>query len=428
MNELKKTITVWKGVALAVSMIIGSGLLGLPGLTIDAGNTYSAIGGWLFISIAIIPLIYIFTQLGLKFTSSAGLSKYAEEGVGKWGGYAVTAVLCGTFTIGIPALAYIGGAYTQKLFNFPESTIYLLAIAILAIMTLLNLAGIKLASLVNTTSLVALIGMVLVIVITNNASFTKGLGILADTVSLKVELNYRSIWVSSALLFWAFLGWENMSFGLEEFENPKKNIPQVYWLSYLIVITLYLSLAITSIGANQLGFDVKGASGLTALVEGGRFSIVLMTVMVLVILANANAWVFGASRLIFASGRDGILPSFLGKITNKGIPFNSLITLFIFYTIILFLVQYTKLNISTLILLVSQNFLVLYACSIYAYWKTEENKNKWVITILSTVSCGFLLSGFSWWIIYPFVLITIGYIGYYRAKAKEEVDSGQIVN
>lgn len=119
MSELKKTLTIWKGLALAVSMVIGSGLLGLPGMTLEIGNVYTAAGGWLLISFALIPLIYIFARLGLRFTSSAGLSKYAEESIGAWGGHAVSAVLCGTFAIGIPVLAMIGGSYAQTLLKLP---------------------------------------------------------------------------------------------------------------------------------------------------------------------------------------------------------------------------------------------------------------------------------------------------------------------
>ena len=38
MTELKKTISIWKGTALAVCTVIGSGLLGLPGMTLETGN------------------------------------------------------------------------------------------------------------------------------------------------------------------------------------------------------------------------------------------------------------------------------------------------------------------------------------------------------------------------------------------------------
>src|SRR5512136_1524317 len=105
--QLQKTITLWRGLALAVSTVIGSGLLGLPGMALEIGTVHTVAGGWLLISVMLVPLVYIFAYLGLTFTSSAGLSKYAEVSIGAWGAHAVTAVLCGTFVVGIPVLALI---------------------------------------------------------------------------------------------------------------------------------------------------------------------------------------------------------------------------------------------------------------------------------------------------------------------------------
>lgn len=423
MNELKKTISIWEGLALAVSMVIGTGLLGLPGITLDAGNAHSAAGGWILIFLAVIPLVHIFARLGLQFASSAGLSKYAQAGVGDWGGYAVSAVLCGTFVIAIPAMTLIGAAYLQKFLNWPEDSVFLLAIGILVLLTIVNLTGVKVVSLLNSASLVTLVIMLMAIILFNLSFVGSGFKIFFETVAGKGDFSYQDLWRTSALLFWAFLGWENLSFGLEEFKKPEKTIPRVYWLSYLFVLILYLGLAVTSIGADVSGISIKGVAGLTSLVEQTPIGFLLMLIMILIILANDNAWVFGASRLIYASGRDGVLPSFLGRLSKDSIPANSLITLFLCYTVFIVITYLFEISISTIILLVNQNFLVLYAFSIFAYWKTEKGPSRWLFTLLALVSCGFLLSGFSWWIIYPLLLLSIGYAGYRRTKMNSLVRS-----
>lgn len=45
MTELGKTITLWRGLGLAICMLIGTGILALPGLALDAGNVYEAVLG-----------------------------------------------------------------------------------------------------------------------------------------------------------------------------------------------------------------------------------------------------------------------------------------------------------------------------------------------------------------------------------------------
>lgn len=397
-----------------MSMVVGSGLFGLAGITLDTVGLYTSAVGWVLISLAVLPLIYVFVRLGLRFTSSAGLSQYAQEVAGKWAGYAVTAVLAGTFTIGIPALAFIGAAYIQRLFGVPVGSTPWIAIAILAAMTLLNVMGVKVASVVNTISLIALFVLVSLLVLLNLPYLSLGWHVLTEALTGKVTISYIDLWKVSALLFWAFLGWENMSFGLEEFRNPRLSIPLVYWFSFIVVVLLYLALAFTCIGAAAGGLNVAGASGLSTLTKVNGLGLVFMGVIVLVILANANAWVFGASRLIYASGREGILPRYLGKLSKNDTPIASLLSLLVFYTAIILGSSLVYVPVSNFILLVSQNFLVLYLFSLFAFWKTESGWRRWLITPLAALSCVFLLSGFSWWIVYPILLMIVGYIGYSR--------------
>jgi len=416
--QLQKTITLWKGLALAVSTVIGSGLLGLPGMALETGNVHTVAGGWLLISVALIPMVYIFAHLGQRFTSSAGLSKYAQVAVGEWGGHAVTAVLCGTFVIGIPVLALIGGAYAQSMCGLSEHAVFWLAIGILTLSTCCNLLGVSVVNWINSASMVALVAMTAVIVLSNIPFFLIGLSTFGETLTGKGDLDYIGLWRTAALLFWAFIGWENLSFSMEEFKNPSRTIPSVYWISFVLVIALYLALSITSIGAEISGVSVRGASGLASLVNRTAIGALQVAIMVVVITANACAWIMGASRLYYASGRDGILPSFLGKLTGKGIPLNSLLLSLAIYSAVILAARQFKLQPANLVLVVSQNFLILYLLSIVAYWKTERRSRRWFIASLGLLSCGFLLSGFSWWIIYPVFLLGIGYCNYRRVQPK----------
>ncbi len=412
MTELKKTISVWKGTALAVCTVIGSGLLGLPGMTLEIGNVYSVAGGWLLITVSMIPLIYIFSKLGRTYTSAAGLSKYAEEALGPSGAYAVSAVLCGTFTLGIPAIAWIGAAYVQKLFGVPQGFAWGLAVMILVIATTINLMGVKVVNLINMASLIALAAMMVLIICANIRFFYQGFIVFRQTLFLRGPIDFHDLWQVAILLFWAFMGWENLSFSLEEFKKPEKSIPRVYWLSFLVVIVLYFGLTITSLGAQNSGVSVKGAAGLASLVSKSPVRIFQLFIMILVIPANANAWIFGASRLYYSAGRTGILPSFLGRLSKNDLPLNSMIASLGVYILVILVTYYLKIPIAKLVLLVNQNWLVLYVFSILAYWKTETRVRRWIVTGLASISCLFLLAGFSWWIIYPLSLLAIGYIRY----------------
>src|SRR5919199_278745 len=161
---LERRITLAHGVALAVSMVIGSGLLGLPGFALEEGGLHGAAAGWIVAVLSVVPLIAIFSRLGFRFASAAGLSRYAEVAAGQWAGYGVSVVMTGSFVIGIPALGIIGGAYVQDLLGTPGWSVAWFAIGILGLVTLANLLGVKVAGLINTASLGVLVGVVLLVV------------------------------------------------------------------------------------------------------------------------------------------------------------------------------------------------------------------------------------------------------------------------
>src|SRR5262249_41089064 len=152
-----------------------------------------------------------------------------------------------------------------------------------------------------------------------------------------------------------------------EIRNPRRTIPLMYWGSFAVVVLLYLSLAFTAIGAAASGEAVTGASGLAALVGTGVTGELLGAGVGVGVGGDAHGWVFGASRLVFSAGRDGILPAGLAKVSN-GVPWVSLVALFGAYAAVILGTQVWGVTVSALIPLVSQNFLVLYAFSILAFW------------------------------------------------------------
>ena len=373
---LRKTIGLAQGIAIAVGMVIGSGLLGLPGMAISAVGEGTALLGWACVIVLMVPMLLVFIRLGLTYTTAAGLAKYAEIAAGPWASYGVTAVLCGTFSIGIPALALIGSAYACRLLGLPEAPwLHVLAIAFLLASTAMHAAGVRVASMINSLSLYLVIALVLAMVATNADALAAGAHVLGDYLAEPGKWDPGRLWLVMALLFWAFLGWENMSFGLEEFREPQTTIPLVYWFSFILVSAMYLALALVVTGAHASGRDASGIGGLSALLHETWLGTAMLLVMVFVIVANANSWVFGASRLIYSAGTKGILPIQLGKVSSAGIPLNSLLLAVVVYAAVLLLTLLFEIPVAQIVLVVSQNFLVLYGFSIVAYFRLVGRGN-----------------------------------------------------
>ncbi|MDD4497814.1 MAG: APC family permease [Methanosarcinaceae archaeon] len=424
MSELGKTVTLGRGVVLAILMVIGSGLLGLPGLVADVGTVKEVVFGWLLIILATMPLIQICSRLGVKFPYSGGLSHYVREAVGEWGGYAATTLVCGTFILGIPSVAFIGGAYMQHLFDLPAPGAYLLPILLITLMTTITVAGVRVISIINYVAVAVLLFLIAALTFFNFNFFATGLGYSVQALQGCISgtggegLNFHNVWKISTLLFWAFLGWENMSFGLGELQDPERNVPRVFWLSFGLTSFIYLMLALTSIGADAEGVPLGGASGLVELVRFTPVGDLLIWLMAIVIVANVTAWNFASSRMLYAAGKSGVLPAYLGTLSKKGRPLGSLISMYAAFVLVILGTYMFKVPLSALMMLVNQNFLFLYGFILLSYWKIEIGWRRWVYSFLSLISLSFLVSGFSWTVIYSFVLMGFGYLVYLKKRAR----------
>ena len=421
MAELRKTITLSRGIGLAICMLIGTGILSLPGLVLGVANPHEVILGWLLIAFITIPRIQICSRLGLKFPSTSGLAGYAEKAVGPWGRYSVSYLVSGSFLFGLPTIAYIGSEYISQLFSLSELGVTIFAILLASLMFISNLFGIKVITLINYLAL-AVLFLLLTLLIAFNLDFLgSGLEIAREALNgdlSSVNISPKAIWNVTALLFWAFLGWENLSFSLGEMKDPEKNVPRLYWLSFALVTTIYILLALISVGASNAGVSLKGAAGLSGLVfltPGGNL---LIWLIIIVIAANACSWNFTASRLIYAGSKTGVFPAVLGKLSKRDIPVLSLVSL---YTLSIFLITgsyFFKVPVTALMLVVNQNFIFLCSFVIIAYWKTETGWQKWIFSFLAFMSLSFLASGFSWKVIYPLLLISFGYFRYLKSTDK----------
>jgi len=292
-----------------------------------------------------------------------------------------------------------------------------LSLLLVAVTVGSNLLGVKTTSLLNSVSLGALFLLLAIMVFANTGFLWEGVKAAASTFTGHVPLSPGVLWKICALLFWAFLGWENLSFGLEEFRDPGKTIPRVYWGSFILVVSLYLLLAFASAGAELAGNTVKGAAGMANLIPGSRSgSRTLLAITVLVMVANTNAWVFSISRMLFAAGREGSLPRMLGNLDRRGIPVNSLLAMLAVFSAVIVLAPFLGLSVSTRVLLVSQNFVVLFGLSIVAFWRVNSGWRRWLFSLGGAGASLFLMSGFSFLALFPAALLGLGYCVHARSR------------
>lgn len=395
------------GVAIAISMVVGSGLFGLPGLAIRATNPLTALVGWALV-IAIMPaLIYIFSWLGQRYPSSEGIALYASMGLGKWSRPGIMLITCGTLAVGMPAFFLVGGNYIATLLQLnTDQWAVPCALALAVGTTTINLMGIEKLGFVNKWA-VALVFCTVVYICVQTLP---ALPLAFQNVTLKSfsSITLSQTWLAMSIVFWAFQGWENMTFGFEEIENPGVNIPLIYWISFFLVSLIYIIFALAIFAGAQSGINVAGLSGVAALLPDGMWGRSALIVMVFILVANANSWVFGSSRAFFSAATLRLLPQSLGVLTPKGVPAQSLVAALIVYVIVILGMWLLRIDEKYAFLLTTQGFIILYGGAVLAFVRGSTGILNRLIALLAGTSWIFLMQGFGWLILYPIALMLIG--------------------
>lgn len=411
-EQLRRNVTLTHGVGLAVSTIIGSGLLGLPGLAIGQTDPHTALAGWGLTLLISIPLMLIFMRLTQLVRDAGGLAHYAGLAFGPALGSAASLLIAATFALCIPAGTTMGAAYLQEIFYLPAWSVLPITLGLLAVSTAVNIGGAKPSRVVNTVAVVALVALIVLFVALNPAAIARGGSAVAEIATGSSAISLPGLWAATALLFWAFLGWENLSFGSEEYEDKSGFVAKVFLVGFAVVGLLYAALALVSTGAALSGKSISGVTGLLRLADDQPLRPVIIVLIALVVVANVNAWVFAASRLYFASGRSGHLPQYLGRLDSRGIPVASLATLFLIYAILAIAISNNLPPLVTALTIANQNFILLYVGAIATFVAVDKTAVGQLITLAGSISCLFLLSGFGSWLAIPLVIGAIGYLKY----------------
>src|SRR5439155_17594630 len=130
---------------------------------------------------------------------------------------------------------------------------------------------------------------------------------------------YIPIGVSAALIFWSYLGYENVSNVAEEFKNPEKDFHRSILFSVIVIGLLYISYAVFCLkkktyatGRSVAPFAVMLSNAL------GIYGAVGTAILaVIIIFGTMNAYTTGISRVIYATAKDRGLPRLLDRINTR---------------------------------------------------------------------------------------------------------------
>ncbi len=422
MSGLKKPLTFISGTSIILNIVIGAGLLALPGLAFkQAGDL--ALLSWITCAIVSLPLLAIFILLGRKYPNAGGVAHFTQKAFGDHGYMATSLVFLGAVCFGLPSIALTGGYYASGFIGGSPHLIALIILASSALMHLLSSAFVARANTVMSALIIATIFSLIgfgYFSIDHEAS-AKAAVFLPELKQLPI------VFTPFMMIFFAFTGWEIASGLSEEFKNPKRDFVLAMITSFLIAVILYLSIAFI-VQKSDISSSYETAFAQIARNSlGVQGQLVISLIATLIIFANLSGAIWAVSRLIFSLSRESFLPRAIQKTTN-GTPYFALALTTAALATVIILDWSGFLGLESMLFFAGQNFLVLYGFAAAAYFRVSNNLPERLLAIVAVAIVVTLVAIQGLFAIYPATLIILGVIiVQFRKRArKKELPSSNI--
>jgi APA family basic amino acid/polyamine antiporter len=407
--ELKRELGLLEATLAGVGVILGAGIYALIGQAAGlAGNS-------VWISFGFASLIAIFTglsyaELSSMYPKASAEYEYTNNAFGSKLAFVIGWLIIFSGVVGASAVSLGFAGYFNALFDIPLE--YSAVVLILALSFILFYGIKESARVAIVFTLIEAGGLILIFII--------GLPYLGHVDYFDMPNGFKGIFEASALIFFAFIGFEGVVRLSEETRNPEKNIPRALILALIISIILYMAVAFSTVSV--VGWEKLSQSdapfATVAFEALGNDAFILLSVIALFATANTVLlMLLGASRMTYGMADSFSLPNTFAKIHPKRrTPWIAIITvtilsiLFLFAGNIAFLANVTN---YTLFL----TFIVINAAIIWLRFKEPQLTRPFripinignlpLLPIIGLVSCLFMLLQMDISILIVGVLLTI---------------------
>ena len=312
MSELKRHMGLFHLTMYGVGLILGAGIYVLIGEAAGfAGNSMwiSFLLGSIvavFVGLSYSELTPLFPKAAAEYTfvKNAFKNNFFAFIIG-WLTAITSMIVAATVALGF------AGYFAQ----FVELPITVIAIVLIGILSLVNFIGIKESSWANTIFAIITAGGLMLIIF---------LGFSTEPIE---SINYvetpngiTGIILAFILIFFAFIGFEDMANVAEEVRRPHKTIPRAIILSIIITGIIYILVSISVVRIlswEELASSSAPLADAAHNVLGVNGGITLSLVALFATASTVLITLVAGARILYGMAKSNSLPQFLGKVHSK---------------------------------------------------------------------------------------------------------------
>ncbi|HYZ67633.1 MAG TPA: amino acid permease [Mycobacterium sp.] len=334
-DHLKRSIGTFQLTMFGVGATVGTGIfIVLQQAVPDAGP--AVIISFILAGIAAGLSAICYAEMASAVPVSGSTYSYAYTTMGEMVAMGVAACLLLEYGVSMSAVAIGWSGYLNQLldnlfgFQLPHSLtaapwgddpgiVNLPAMVLIIMCALLLIRGASESAAVNTVMVIIKLGVLAMFVAIAFTAFT------TDHFAGFWDKGFAGITAGASTIFFTFIGLDAVSTAGDEVKNPQKTMPRAIIGALLVVTSIYILVAIAGLGtqsAEEFGSDEQAEAGLavilTNILHGQTWaSTILSAGAVISIFSVTLVVMYGQTRILFAMGRDGLLPSMFAKVNPR---------------------------------------------------------------------------------------------------------------
>lgn len=325
-DVLKRSLSLTHLVFYGVGTMVGAGIYSIIGAAAGIAGIYLWIS-FVLAAIAAFLTVLSYAELTSAMHKAGAEYQFMKAAFPKW---KLPAFMAG-YLIALNAAASsatVSLAFAGYMNVFVSTPISAAAFGLLLTCTLINIAGIRQSTWVGMALICVEVGGLLLII---GAGFTDG-ELNRSFASVPAMNAAPGIFAATALIFFIYIGFEDVANLSEESLSPTINVPKALLISALLTSALYVLVALSVIAVSTPEELASSDSPLT-LAAGSVAPWMGHALAIAALFATASTALISLvsiSRLLFAMARDGDMPSMLSRTwTKRQTPWVAALVLFI---------------------------------------------------------------------------------------------------
>jgi basic amino acid/polyamine antiporter, APA family len=331
-DHLKRSFGTFELTMFGVGSTVGTGIFFVLSQAVPEAGP-GVIASFIIAGIAAGLAAICYAELASAVPVSGSSYSYAYTTLGEAVAMGVAACLLLEYGVATAAVAVGWSGYVNKLLNnlfgfqMPHALsaapwdakpgyVNLPAIILIGMCALLLIRGASESAKVNAIMVLIKLGVLVMFVVIALTAF--------DTNQLKdfAPFGVAGIGSAAGTIFFTFIGLDTVSTAGDEVRNPQKTMPRALIAALVIVTSVYVLVALSALGTQPWqNFAAQQDAGLATILDNvthGRWaSTILCAGAVISIFTVTLVTMYGQTRILFAMGRDGLLPSRFATVSTR---------------------------------------------------------------------------------------------------------------